>query len=61
MYIEVTRALFNKIVTPDVKCDRVINSDHASRAYFVVNDVVLLKIDNYLSCVSQFYIRDINA
>lgn len=60
-YAEVTRELFNKVVTPEVKCSSVQNLEHASKAYFVVDGVVLLKVDNYLSCVSQYYIRDINA
>lgn len=61
MYAEITREIFNKLVTIDCKCHKVINLEHASKAYYVVNNVTLLKVDNYLSCTSQFYIQDINA
>lgn len=60
-YVEVTRELFNKIVTPDIKCNNVDNLEHASKAYYIAYGVVLMKIDNYLSCTSQYYIKDINA
>lgn len=60
-YCEITRQAFNRIVTPDVKCVKVENLEHASKAYFHADMMTLLKIDNYLSCSSQFYILDINA
>lgn len=61
MYAEITRNVFNMIVASDVKCCKVINLEHASKAYYVVDNTTLLKVDNYLSCSSQFYIQDINA
>ena len=39
----------------------VVNLEHGSKAYFIVDNVHLLKVDNYLSCTSQYYIQDINA
>lgn len=61
MYVEITRNVFNMIVSIDDKCSKVVNSEHSSKAYFIVDNVTLLKIDNYLSCTSQYYIQDINA
>lgn len=61
MYAEITQELFSRVVTSNVICHRVENLEHASKAYFVVDSVVFLKIDNYLSCTSQYYIQDINV
>lgn len=61
MYAEITRNVFNMIVSIDVKCSKVVNLEHASKAYFIVDNVQLLKVDNYLSCTSQYYIQDINS
>ena len=61
MYAEITQNIFDMIVQIDCKCHKVINLEHASKAYYVVDNVTLLKVDNYLSCVSQYYIQDINS
>ena len=61
MYIEITEALFKSIVTKETKCINAIQLDHAFKTMFFVHGVLLMKVESYLSCVTQYYIQDINA
>lgn len=61
MYSEITESLFNSIVTEDTKCINAIQLENAFKTMFFVHDVLLMKVENYLSCVTQYYIQDINA
>ena len=59
-YAEITRELF-VMITEDVVCSKVINQELCNRYYYDTKGVRLQQIDNFVSCVSQYYIRDINA
>lgn len=61
MYSEITEGLFKSIVTNETKCINTVQLENAFKIMFFVHGVLLLKVENYLSCVTQYYIRDINA
>ena len=61
MYSEITESLFKSIVTKETKCINTIQLGHAFKTMFFVEGVLLMKVENYLSCVTQYYIQDINA
>lgn len=61
MYSEITESLFNSIVTEDTKCMNTVQLENAFKTMFFVHGVLLMKVENYLSCVTQYYIQDINA
>ena len=61
MYSEITESLFKSIVTSETKCINTIQLENALKTMFFVHGVLLLKVENYLSCVTQYYIQDINA
>ena len=61
-YVEITKRAFTKLVdiynTPVSLGEEL---EHARKTHFSIHGVQLLMIDNYLSNVTQYYIRDINA
>lgn len=61
MYSEITESLFKSIVTNETKCINTVQLENAFKTMFFVHGVLLMKVDNYLSCVTQYYIQDINA
>jgi len=61
MYAEITKQTFYSLVNENVKCSHVKEEEHAIKHYYNIDDTYLLKIGNYLSCTTQYYIRDINA
>ena len=61
MYAEITRNVFNMIVSIDDKAYMSFKDTNTLHTYYIVDNVQLLKVDNYLSCTSQYYIQDINA
>ena len=60
-YSEITAEAFGALVSIDTKCDKIETLEHATKRYYRSKGVILLAIDNFLSCVTQYYIRDINA
>ena len=61
MYSEITRELFNAIVSNDEKSINTIQLSNAYKTMYFVHGVLLMQVDNYLSCITQYYIQDINA
>lgn len=61
MYAEITKKLFDTIISIDHKTTRVENSELASRAYYQTRGCELLRMDHYTTCTSQYFIKDINA
>ena len=61
MYSEITESLFKSIVTSETKCINTTQLENAFKTMFFVHGVLLLKVENYLSCATQYYIQDINA
>ena len=61
MYAEITKKTFYTLLDEDIKCSHVKEEEHARKLYYNIDDTVLLSIINYVSCVTQYYIRDINA
>jgi len=62
MYAEITKQTFYTLVNEDIKCSHVKEGEHARKLYYNIDDeTVLLIINNFVSNVTQYYIRDINA
>lgn len=62
MYIEITKEVFKRLIDIDTKCDRVESREFCVKYYYISPyGVVLLQIDNFISCTSQYYIQDING
>jgi len=60
-YIEITSALFKSIDDNQVKPYKVENLELANKVYKTIKGTDFLIIENYISCVTQYYARDINA
>ena len=60
-YSEITKETFYKLLDENIKCSHVKEEEHARKHYYNIDDTVLLSIINYVSCSTQYYIRDINA
>ena len=64
MYAEITKQTFYKVIDEDIslKSHNVEREERAEKHYYNIgDDIVLLTIFNYVSCITQYYIRDINA
>ena len=61
MYSEITKKLLKAIVTDDEKSINTVHLLNASKTMYFVHGVLLMQVDNSLSCVTQYYIQDINA
>lgn len=57
---EITRELF-VFITENEYTTQVENKELYNRFLYNVKGVRLQQIDNFLSCVSQYYIEDISA
>lgn len=61
MYSEITKELFKSIVLDDTKSINTVQLSNAYKTMYFVHGVLLMQVDNYLSCITQYYIQDINA
>lgn len=61
MYSEITLEVFKRIVPVDVKPIYTEDLEHASKTTYYIDGVYIVVVSNYLSCVVQYYVRDINA
>lgn len=61
MYAEITRNIFNMIVTIDTKANMSFKDVNTLHTYYIVDDVQLMKVENFLSSTIQYYIQDINS
>jgi hypothetical protein len=64
MYAEITKQTFNKLIDENIplKDYDIERKELAEKRYYDIgDDTVLLSIINYVSCTTQYYIRDINA
>lgn len=61
MYSEITKELFNIIISNDEKSINTVQLQNAYKTMYFVHGVLLMKVENYVSCVTQYYIQDINA
>jgi len=61
-YVEIPKAVFNKLVALDHKPAKVEESELARKTYYYSPlEVQLLQVDNFIGSITQYYIRDINA
>ena len=61
-YSEITKKTFYTLLDENIKCSHVKEEEHARKLYYDIDDdTVLLSINSFVSCVTQYYIRDINA
>lgn len=61
MYSEITKELFKAIVADDEKSINTVQLSNAYKTMYFVHGVLLMQVDNYLSCITQYYIQDVNA
>lgn len=61
MYSEITKELFKAIVANDEKSINTVQLPNAYKTMYFVHGVLLMQVDSYLSCITQYYIQDINA
>ena len=59
--IEISKSIFNKLVSINHMPTRIENSELARKTYFDILDMKLLQIENFISETIQYYIQDINA
>lgn len=60
-YIEVTKEAFNKLVKHEDDPNMIESRELFRKQYYAAHGVQLMIINNYVSNVTQYYIRDINA
>ena len=58
-WIEITHAAFNRLWTPCTPCHTVERLEHATRHFYHVDGVSICEVNNFVSDVRQFFIRDI--
>lgn len=61
MYSEITKELFKAIVSDDARSINTVQLSNAHKTMYFVHGVLFMQVDNYLSCMTQYYIQDINA
>lgn len=61
MYAEITRNVFNMIVDVNTKVNMSFKDNDTLKTYYIVDDVQLMKMENFTTSVIQYYIQDINA
>lgn len=62
-YAEITRLMFHQILASEqiLKPSEVIQSESYNKLYYHdVMGVTLAQVTNYVSCTTQYYIKDIN-
>jgi len=61
MYSEITPELFRAIDDISIKPYKVENLEHCLKIHKTIKGTQFLIIENFLSFVTQYYARDINA
>ena len=61
MYAEITKQAFSALLSEIARPCLVEELEQARKYYYSSCGVELLQIDNFLSQVSQYYVKDINA
>ena len=57
--VEITKELFNRIVTSDTKVDTVKETEHYRHYTYIIDNTVLVKSDSF-SGYTNHYVYDIN-
>jgi hypothetical protein len=60
MYAEITKEAFDNIVLDEPSKD-VENLELCRKTYYLVYGISIVAIENYVTTVEQYYIRDINS
>ncbi len=61
MKAEITKEAFRALVPAELPCAKVKSTELAYRVEWESHGILVIQIENYLSCVTQYYIQDINA
>ena len=63
MTIEITKEAFNAILEGDINlaCLGIETTEPARFIRYHANGVNLQSVENFVSCVTQYYVTDINA
>ena len=60
--VEITKAAFNLLQSTDTKIISSITEEHYRENRWIAEcGVVLIEVENFLSCCAQYYVQDINA
>ena len=63
MYCEISEKCFNRLVSTYTDClaHSVENKELCRKTYYKTHDSLLMRIDNFASYCTQYYIQDINS
>lgn len=60
MYCEISEKAFRRLIHL-ADCHEVKNDEFCRKIYYKTHDSLLMQIDNFVSCCTQYYIQDINS
>ena len=61
MCSEITHKAFRAMVPVDLPCTDVIELETCRSTYYFSNGVWLYSLESFVSCTTQYFVRDINA
>ena len=61
MKSEITKAAFFALVPIDAKAESSTDFEHSRDTTWHVHGITVTQVENFVSCVTQFYVTDINA
>lgn len=61
MKVEITKEAFHALVPDYAPCVKAESTEFANRIEWESHGVLVIQLDNYASCVTQYYVQDINA
>ena len=60
MYCEINKKAFKRLIHL-ADCHKVENDELCRKSYYKTHDSILMQIENFVSCCTQYYIQDINS
>ncbi len=60
MNVEITKEAFNALLNR-AKPESTEQGEHYRKTLYLNKGVQLIELENFLSCVTQYYVQDINA
>ena len=61
MKVEITKEAFRVLVPEYEPCAKAKSTELAHRIEWEAHGVLVIQIENHASCVTQYYVQDINA
>lgn len=60
MNAEITKEAFHALLN-NTKPSSIEQGEHYRKALWISKGVLLIELEDFLSCVTQYYVQDINA